>query len=149
DRGFESRRFRASLVLELTKFSKIVPSLSIAAGFGLISFAAVGQKPAAALDPAQAPFFESKVRPLLVASCVGFIGNEVHDGGFSLDKAITAERAEEVVRRLKGEGGKPRMPLGSALPPDKIAAIEKWVKDGAVWPSSVAVAAPNLMEKGK
>src|SRR5262249_3209717 len=65
------------------------------------------------------------------------------------DKAISAGKAEEVVRRVKGEGGKPRMPLGSSLPPDKIAAIDKWVKDGAVWPSGAAVAAPNLMEKGK
>ncbi len=124
-------------------------TLASALFFALIGFAAIGQKPTTAPDLAQAAFFESKVRPLFLASCVGCHGKDAQQGGLRLDKAITAEKARGVIRRVKGEGGKPRMPLGSVLPGDKIAALEKWVTDGAVWPSGATVAPPNLMEKGK
>ena len=49
----------------------------------------------------------------------------------------------EIVRRVKGEGGKPRMPLGGELSEDKIAALEQWVKEGAHWPSAATVSAGN------
>ena len=94
--------------------------------------------------------FESKVRPLLLASCVGCHGKESPGGGLRLDVVVAPEKAQEMVRRIKGVGGKARMPLGAPLPQDKIAILEQWVKEGAVWPTGVkTVAGPTLMEKGK
>ena len=122
----------------------------------LLTLAAWGQKPESAPAPSSsaqtvsnATLFETKVRPLLLASCVGCHGKESPQGGLRLDVPISPAQAQEVVRRVKGEGGKPRMPLGTTLPPDKIAALESWARSGAKWPTGTALAAPSLMEKGK
>jgi len=42
--------------------------------------------------------------------------------------------------RVKGEGGKPRMPVGGKLSKDKIAALEEWVTGGAQWPTLPPIA---------
>jgi len=108
------------------------------------------QMPAPPVASAVSPMFESKVRPLLLASCVGCHGKESPGGGLRLDIAVAPEKAQEIVHRIKGEGGKARMPIGSVLPADKIAILEQWVKEGAVWPvGGKTVAAPTLMERGK
>jgi hypothetical protein len=94
--------------------------------------------------------FEAKVRPLLLASCVGCHGKESPGGGLRLDRAVAPEKAQELVRRIKGEGGKARMPIGPPLSQDKIAVLEQWVKEGAVWPTGGKfVSGPTLMERGK
>ncbi len=121
----------------------------------LLGSLAAGQKPAAPavsaapLSPVQSAFFESKVRPLLLASCVSCHNKGNEQGGLRLDAAISPVQAKEVVRRVKGEGGKPRMPQGGMLASDKIAAIEQWVRGGAQWPNGKTVSALTLMEKGK
>ncbi len=110
--------------------------------------AGTGQKsaPSAAVSPA----FESKVRPLLLASCVGCHGKESPGGGLRLDRAVAPDKAQEIVRRIKGEGGKARMPIGPPLSAEKIAVLEQWVREGAAWPAGgKTLATPSLMEKGK
>ena len=119
------------------------------AGLALISLMAAGQKAAVAPTPAQTAFFESKVRPVLLASCTSCHGKDVAQGGLRVDQAVPPAKAAVIALRVKGEGGKPRMPLGSDLPKDKIAALVEWAAGGAYWPSGKSVAAPNLMEKGK
>ena len=84
--------------------------------------------------------FETHIRPMLLASCVSCHGKDSPGGGLRLDVAITPDKAKELIRRVKGEGGKPRMPLGSTLSKDKIADLEEWVRTGAVWPESAPVA---------
>lgn len=86
---------------------------------------------------------------MLLASCVGCHGKNSPQGGLRLDAPISLAQAQEVVRRVKGEGGKPRMPLGAGLPSDKIAALEAWVRVGAKWPTGTTLTSPSLMEKGK
>lgn len=110
---------------------------------------AAAQNPAAAPTADQVRHFESKVRPLLLASCTGCHGKQAAQAGLRLDQPVTPEKAAEVVRRVKGEGGKPRMPIGSTLSAEKIAAIEEWVKGGAPWPTVKTIALPSLTEKGK
>ena len=117
----------------------------------LFGLSAAGQKQLPS-SPAGVPssVFETKVRPLLLASCVGCHGKESPGGGLRLDIAVAPDKAQDIVRRIKGEGGRTRMPLGAPLPADKIALLEQWVKEGAVWPTgSKILAAPTLMEKGK
>jgi mono/diheme cytochrome c family protein len=115
----------------------------------LLATLAAGQKQVTPSPVAGSELFESKVRPLLLASCVSCHGKESAQGGLRLDAAISIEKAKEVIRRVKGEGGKPRMPLGGELPKAKIEALEQWVQGGAVWPTARAVPAQSLMEKGK
>jgi cytochrome c553 len=93
--------------------------------------------------------FESKVRPLLLSSCVGCHGKDGPQGGLRLDVPIAPDKAQEMVRRVKGEGGKQRMPLGAQLPQDKIAALEQWVQEGAHWPAGKAVPIPDIMDRAR
>jgi mono/diheme cytochrome c family protein len=118
-------------------------ALAVATGY------AVGQKPTPAGTPAQLLHFESKVRPVLLKSCVNCHGEHAAQGGLRLDKPITPAQAKEVVIRIKGEGGKPRMPIGPPLSADKISAIDAWVTVGAPWPQGRTLAAPSLLERGK
>jgi cytochrome c553 len=108
-----------------------------------------GQQPASRPPAEQSRFFEMKVRPLLLDACVSCHNKDRAQGGLKLDGPIAAEKAREVIRRVKGEGGKPRMPQGGKLADDKIAALESWVKAGAPWPEGKTLAAPTLAEKGK
>jgi cytochrome c553 len=98
---------------------------------------------------APSPLFETKIRPLLLASCVSCHGKDGPQGGLRLDVAVSPEKALEIVRRVKGEGGKPRMPMGGELPKDKIAALEQWVKEGAHWPGAATVSGPDIMDRAK
>ena len=115
----------------------------------LLALATVGQKKPVPLVTPTNTLFESKIRPLLLSSCISCHGKESPQGGLRLDVPLPLDKAKEVVRRVKGEGGKPRMPLGTALPKEKILALEQWVGEGAIWSSGKAIAAPNLMELGK
>jgi hypothetical protein len=127
------------------------------AGFGSVSLA-VSTVSGAALDPAHADFFESKVRPLLVDHCY-----ECHSA--KADKAKGGLRLDTRADTLKGGAagplwvaGKPdesllvqavkgvakdleRMPpqkQGPALKPEQIAVLEEWVRLGAPDPRSDA-----------
>ncbi len=115
----------------------------------LLALAAAGQKAAVsvpkavAVTPAAAPapssstastaLFESRIRPMLLASCVGCHGKDSPGGGLRLDVAVSPEKAQEILRRVHGEGGKQKMPIGPPLSKEKIAALEIWVKSGAAW----------------
>jgi len=108
-----------------------------------------GQGPAPKPTPDQARFFEAKVRPVLLDVCAGCHGKDRAQGGLRLDGPVSLGKAQEVLRRVRGEGGKPRMPQGGKLSDDKIVALETWVKSGAPWPEGKILAAPTLAEKGK
>src|SRR4051812_44311922 len=84
-----------------------------------------GQKKADSPSPASLAHFESKVRPVFLASCVSCHGKESAQAGLRLDVAVSMEKARAVLMRVRGEGGKPKMPPGKELPKDKIAALEE------------------------
>jgi mono/diheme cytochrome c family protein len=93
--------------------------------------------PPVKLTPEQVQYFEAQIRPLFHASCVGCHSKESPLGDLRLDAPITQKQAAEVLVRVKGEGGKPRMPQGHApLSQEKINALALWVKDGALWPTN-------------
>ena len=98
----------------------------------------------AAASPASVALFESKIRPMLIASCVGCHGKDSPGGGLRLDVAVSLEKAQEILRRVHGEGGKPKMPLGPTLSKEKLASLELWVKAGAVWGVSKPMGDGNL-----
>ena len=108
-----------------------------------------------------ADHFEKKVRPLLMAKCVGCHGPEKQKAGLRIDAAGLAKGGDSgpaVVAGMPDEsllvsairyGGEPRMPPDGKLKDQEIADIEAWVKAGAVWPdapASAASAAPSVVK---
>ena len=107
---------------------------------------APGAVPAAAVSPEQERFFESQVRPLLVARCQACHGDTVAEAGLRLDSRS---------RMLAGGDGGPvvvpgdpaasrlltavRHADGLAMPPDgkladaEIETLETWIATGLPW----------------
>lgn len=92
--------------------------------------------------------FESKVRPILIQSCIKCHGPEKQKGGLRLDSkagwqtggengpAIKPGKPEEslLIKAVRGADGTAQMPPNGKLTPAEIAALVQWVKDGAVDP---------------
>jgi hypothetical protein len=93
--------------------------------------------------------FVRDVQPVLKAHCYQCHGGDQKQGGLRLDSrafmlaggasgaAIKpgAGAGSLLLARLRGVGGKPRMPLGfSPLTETQIAIIGRWIDRGAVWP---------------
>ncbi|MFN3653527.1 MAG: PSD1 and planctomycete cytochrome C domain-containing protein [Armatimonadota bacterium] len=108
---------------------------------------AAAPKPSAAATKAPVEFAR-EVQPILKASCIQCHGPEKALGGLRLDtrelalkggvsgtSIVPGKGAKSLlVTRMLGHGGKPRMPLGFApLPAQKIAAVQRWIDQGAEW----------------
>ena len=98
-------------------------------------------------DPAAVEFFESKVRPLLVGRCQSCHGGGKAKGGLRLETRAQAmeggpsgpalvpgKPSESLLVEAIEYGDDLRMPPKSKLPADEIAAITRWVEQGAPWP---------------
>ncbi len=107
-------------------------------------------KSANAAPPAPKVDFNRDIRPILRASCVQCHGAERHEGGLRLDLrseafkgglsgvALVPHNSAQgaLLKRVRGEGGLPRMPLGFApLTPAQIALLTRWIDQGADWPA--------------
>jgi mono/diheme cytochrome c family protein len=119
-----------------------IPLLSLALGFASFAPAADEAKP----DPAAVEFFESKVRPVLAANCLGCHGPDKQKAGLRLDSRSAMieggdsgpalkpgdpddSRLIEVIRY----GSDVQMPPKRKLSDDEIAAVTQWVRSGAPW----------------
>lgn len=102
-----------------------------------------------ASDPRIA-FFETKVRPLFVEHCYnchsadhkGAGGLRVDDykglleGGNSGPAVVPGDpKASRIIAAVRHEGKTKMPPEGDKLTDEQIADLEKWIVDGAVWPS--------------
>ena len=97
----------------------------------------------------KADFFETKIRPLLATRCFAChgqtatagLGLSVRDsamrGGRS-GPAIVPGKPEEslLLRAVAHTHSTLKMPPNGKLDPQKIADLEQWIRDGAVWPDS-------------
>jgi len=131
----------------------------------VVLLASEGQRLAAAEpaspDPQQLEFFEKHVRPVLAERCYKCHGPEKQEGGLRVDSraaliaggdtgpAIVPGKPEEGY--LLGAiryGDLYQMPPDGKLPAEQVAAIERWVRDGAVWPGDAggAVARPKTFD---
>jgi len=113
--------------------------------------------PASAADPGAVAFFEKQVRPLLVEHCHSChsVKEKKTKGGLALDsrEAILAggetspavvpgkPEASHLIELVKSKDDAERMPPKSRLLPQQIATLEKWIRDGAVYPEGAKVAA--------
>jgi mono/diheme cytochrome c family protein len=113
-----------------------------------VIFAASLQAALQAQPTAEFEEFEKTVRPLLIESCAKCHGAEKQKGGLRLDSrqaileggetgpSIVAGRpGESLLLEAVRQGGELKMPPGRKLPPEQIAALERWVAAGAPWPA--------------
>ncbi|MFM7843579.1 MAG: c-type cytochrome domain-containing protein, partial [Planctomycetota bacterium] len=101
--------------------------------------------------------FLDKVKPLLASRCIGCHGPDEVKGGLRLDSREAALKGGETGPSLVA--GKPgdslflaavkhtnpelKMPPKDKLASADIAALERWIKDGAPWPAIKAAASPK------
>lgn len=107
---------------------------------------------------AQAEFFETHIRPVLVEHCIECHGPQKQESGLRLDSrealfkggaegaAVVAGRPEEslLVEALRHEGLE--MPPEKKLDDATIANFELWVRRGAQWPAGEALSASGSGE---
>ena len=88
--------------------------------------------------------FAHEVLPILKAKCAKCHTNGTHKGGLSLDTRETMLKAKVVVpgksaeselfKRITSSDKEVRMPtMGDPLSAKEIAALKKWIDDGAAW----------------
>jgi len=99
-----------------------------------------------------AEFFESRVRPVLVATCFRCHGGEKTSGGLRVDSraalvaggdhgaAIVPGRPAEslLVRALRRQDDEVVMPPDEPLAKATVDDLARWIEHGAVWPESNA-----------
>src|SRR5689334_11445865 len=95
-----------------------------------------------AIAPAQDADLPQKAQAILAESCFGCHGPGQQMGKLRLDTdaakvAIAGNAAGSLlIQRVKGAGGKPRMPLsGAPVSEEKIAVLERWIDAGARLPA--------------
>ncbi len=133
--------------------------LTIASWCYLVGFladstrAADGGSPPAEPTAEQVKFFETSVRPVLATRCIKCHGSKSQESELRLDSrpavlkggesgpAVVPGNLEEslLVEAVRYESFE--MPPDEQLPDEQIAAIARWVKMGAPWPSDVTLAA--------
>ena len=120
------------------------PLRSLAAGLSLcLSVAATAGEP----TPADVAFFESRIRPLLVAHCGECHGGDELQGGLRLDgRAALLAGGDSGPAVVPGDAagslliGAVRwesyeMPPDGKLPDTAVADLERWIDLGAPWPA--------------
>jgi hypothetical protein len=104
-------------------------------------------------------FFERKVRPVLATKCQSCHGADKQFAALRLDSreallkgglngpaAIPGQPdASLIIKAVKHLG--PKMPMGSKLADNEIAAFEEWVRTGIAWPAGGKPAKAGLYEK--
>ena len=95
-------------------------------------------------------FFESAIRPLLVAKCQPCHGGDDRTesgldlttregllaGGESGPAAVPGRPGESLLMEAIGYEFEPRMPPKGRLPDPEIAALRRWIELGLPWPGS-------------
>ena len=104
-------------------------------GYGAFGSHSLNQKTSA--SPEQIAVFETKIRPVLEAKCVGCHGPKQHSGGLRLNKPISVDFAARLVDAISYTG-QVKMPPSGKLPADEMAALTAWAKSGAPWPTNLA-----------
>jgi len=104
-------------------------------------------------DAGKVEFFEKRIRPLLVDNCYnchsaksgGKSGLRVDDRnglvlGGDRGPAVVPGKPEDslLIQSLKQIDDAPKMPPKKTLAPEQVADLERWIKDGAAWPSDAA-----------
>lgn len=111
--------------------------------------------PLPAQDNPAAAFFEQHVRPVLKTSCLPCHNQGSRTSGLALDRREDALQGgnrgpavrpgapgESLLVQAVEQSGDLKMPPGRKLKPEDIAALRKWIEQGAAWQADT-VAAPR------
>ncbi len=111
--------------------------------------------PALLAQSSQADFFETKIRPVFAEKC-NACHIEGRMGGLQLDSrehfleggksgpiAVPGNPDASLLVKALRYDANPKMPPTGKLDADQIAAVEAWVKAGAVWPKTEKAALPS------
>ena len=104
----------------------------------------------------RAEHFARHVQPLLASRCLNCHGPDEQEGGLRLDSraaalkggergpAVIPEKPAEslLIRAIKHEKHEYAMPPKEKLAAADIAALERWIKDGAYWPEKSTLSSP-------
>lgn len=137
----------------------VMPALRVV-GFGLVLLTLdLGSARARLMDGpptdgSQVEFFESKIRPVLVAHCLDCHGPRKQKAGLRLDSAhamregvgfgpvvVPGDPDQSSFMEAVRYDGDVKMPPDGKLKDAEINALTEWVRRGAVWPASVEPAA--------
>src|SRR3984957_3763575 len=97
-------------------------------------------------------FFETKIRPVLATTCFKCHGGKKTENNLGVDRresllkggdsgpAIVPGQPDksELIRALRYHDDNLKMPPDKKLPDAAVAAFERWVREGAVWPERTA-----------
>jgi len=115
-------------------------------------------------SPSDALYFSDAVEPVLKAKCYSCHGKDKQNGGLRLDSlkamlkggdtgpAIVPGNLEKslLVDAISFKNPKMQMPPKEKLSDKDMAALSRWVKQGAIWPEEVSVLFdedPNFLSK--
>jgi cytochrome c553 len=129
----------------LSAAAAIVASLSVAGGLPELR----ADEPTLQQQRVDDTFFESKVRPLLVAHCVECHGPDDQSGELRLDRKTHFDRgggsgplvaagdpqASLLIRAIGYRDNALQMPPDGKLSDEAIATLTEWVRRGAHWPA--------------
>ncbi len=121
--------------------------------FAVVALAAIQTHMAKADEREE--FFESKVRPLLLQSCVECHGADEQSADLRLDQNPLTEKGSviipgkpdesKLVHSIRYASSAKAMPPDKKLQEEQIAILTKWVADGAYWPKDKS--SPKSMSK--
>jgi hypothetical protein len=111
----------------------------------------------------RAEHFARHVQPLLASRCLNCHGPDEQEGGLRLDSraaalkggergpAVIPEKPAEslLIRAIKHENHEYAMPPKEKLAAGDIAALERWIKDGAYWPEKSILTSPAPATPGE
>ena len=125
-------------------------TLNTAIGFG-------EEPPAASGSAEQETFFETQIRPILVARCSECHGILKQEAGLRLDSRASLLKGgdsgpaihdgqwdDSLLLKVIGYAGDVQMPPEGKLPEEDIALLTAWVRGGAVMPAGPESAASEL-----
>ena len=117
----------------------------------ILSFAAVSSGLLAQTESDAVAFFEKSVKPVFAANCAACHNQQLKTSGLALDsrKDVLAggnrgasvkpgAPGESILLRAIEQTGDLKMPPGRRLNEDAIAAVRKWIADGASWTAEAA-----------
>ncbi len=123
----------------------------------LVVVAALGAGAEPKPTPDQIQLFESKVRPLLADNCFKCHGAQKQENGLRLDSLaamksggdqgpalVPGKPDESLIIRAINHDGATKMPPKTKLKDEEIAVLTQWVKIGAPWPETQAVASGRI-----
>ena len=123
----------------------IARPLTLLSSLCLTGFVGLAMSFPAAADDA---FFERRVRPVLAAHCISCHGARQQKGGLRLDSRAALLRGgergaavrpghpkESLLLQAVAYQGELQMPRDGPLPPSVVAALQRWIKEGAAWPA--------------